>query len=128
MRMEAMMASVIFEIKHYQISWRQLERRAVGGQTALVRAQIKCTGIEPQTRTEYTLDVVFLAPDSPVPPPSFNASEHKGAMYMPIADIHAFVDMLRNEKPIFGHLYDDKPDWVSVTTTKEPVGSAEINE
>jgi len=122
------MASVIFEIKHYQISWRQLERRDVGGTQIKIRGLVKCTGIEPQSKAEYTLDVIFLAPDSPVPNPSFNAGERKGAMYMPMADILPFVDMLRHEKPIFGHLYDEKPDWVSVTTNKEPVGSAEVGE
>lgn len=122
------MASVIFEIKHYQISWRQLENRDVSGAKIKIRGLVRCTGMEPQSKTEYTLDVIFLAPDSPIPQPSFNSNERKGAMYMPIADMLAFVDMLRHEKPIFGHLYDEKPDWFSVTTNKEPVGSAETGE
>lgn len=122
------MASVIFEIKHYQVSWRQLERRDIGGQQVLIRGLVRCTGVEPQTKVEYTLDVLFLAPDSPIPTPSYNAGERKGAMFMPISDMSAFVDILRNEKPIFGHLYDDRPDWFSVTTNKEPVGSAEVGE
>lgn len=122
------MASVIFEIKHYQVSWRQLERRDIGGTQVLIRGLVRCTGVEPQTKVEYTLDVLFLAPGSPFPPPSFNPNERKGAMYLPIEDLGAFVEILRNEKPIFGHLYDDRPDWVSVTTNKEPVGSSETGE
>ena len=122
------MASVIFEIKHYQVSWRQLERRDVGGTQVMIRGLVRCTGVEPQTKVEYTLDVLFLAPESPFPPPSFNPGERKGAMYLPIADLGAFVEILRNEKPIFGHLYDDRPDWVSVTTNTEPVGSGEVGE
>ena len=48
-----------------------------------------------------------------------------GAIFMSISDIHAFVDILRNEKPIFGHLRGDNPQWTSVTTTNEPVGTGD---
>jgi hypothetical protein len=53
--------------------------------------------------------------------------EKKGYMFMPIADIMAFVDTVRNEKPIFAHLRGDKPEWTSVTTSKEPVGEGSID-
>jgi hypothetical protein len=35
------------------------------------------------------------------------------------------IDLLRNERPIYAHLRGDKPDWTSITTTKEPVGEGE---
>ncbi len=77
---------------------------------------------------EYAMDVMFLAPDSPFPTPLFDVANKKGYMFMPIADIAAFVDTLRNEKPIFGHLRGDKPEWMSVTTTQEPVGEGETGQ
>ncbi|MFN8376659.1 MAG: hypothetical protein U0694_27780 [Anaerolineae bacterium] len=33
----------------------------------------------------------------------------------------------RNEKPIFAHLRGDKPEWMSVTTSKEPVGEGNVD-
>jgi hypothetical protein len=46
-------------------------------------------------------------------------------MFMPYRDIGILVDILRNEKPIYAHLRADRPEWTSITTTKEPVGEGE---
>lgn len=109
----------VFEIKEYMVVWRQLELMNVAGVTARVRALVRCTG------GEYTLDVFFLAEDSPFPDPAFDSANKKGYMYLNISDIGPFVDMLRNEKPVYGHLRGDRPEWTSVTTGKEPVGEGE---
>jgi hypothetical protein len=119
------MASTTIEVKFYQISWRQQERRAVQGKDVLVRAQVRCTGTPVKSDEEHTLDVVFLAPESPIPAPWFNHAERKAAMYLPITDLMAFVDTLRNEKPIYAFLDDTRPDLISVMTNKEPVGEGE---
>lgn len=116
---------VIFEIKDYMVIWRQLEPRDFNGTEVLIRAIVRCTGMDPKTSEPYTMDVVFTAPGSPTPQPIFDTTESKGHMFMPISDLMAFVDILRNEKPIYGHLRGDKPEWTSVTTTKEPVGEGE---
>lgn len=113
------MDSAVFEIKQYMVIWRQVEVRDFDGTEAHIRAIVRCTG------TEYKMDIFFLAPDSAYPQPAFNADEKKGYMFMPISDILAFVDMLRNEKPIFGHLRGDRPEWTSVTTSNEAVGEGE---
>jgi hypothetical protein len=109
----------VFEIKEYMIVWRQLELLSFGAITTKVRALVRCTG------GEYTLDVYFLAADSPFPDPAYDVPNKKGYMFLHINDIHAFVDMLRNEKPVYGHLRGDRPEWTSVTTGKEPVGEGE---
>lgn len=106
----------VFEIKEYMVVWRQLELLNFQGTTVKVRALVRCTG------DKYSLDIYFLAPDSPFPQPTFMVDQNKGAMFLPISEIMAFVDMLRHEKPIYGHLRGDKPEWTSVTTSKEPVG------
>lgn len=113
--------SAVFEIKQYMIIWRQMEPRSFGGVSAKIRAIVRCSG------AEYKMDVFFLAPDSPYPPPVFQPGEKKGYMFMPISDIMPFVDMLRNESPVFGHLRGDKPEWTSVTTSNEPVGEGEMS-
>jgi hypothetical protein len=120
------MASITIEVKFYQISWRQIEKRKVGDQEVLVRAQVRCTGAPPRAEgEEHTLDVVFVAPESPMPPPSYQAAERRAAMYLPIADLMAFVDTLRNEKPIYAFLDDTRLDNFTVMTNKEPVGEGE---
>lgn len=122
------MSAQVFEIKHYMVIWRQEEVRDFDGVTVKIRGIVRCTGNPVNSEDEYTLDVVFYAPDSAYPQPIFNADERKGFMFMPISEIMAFVDILRNEKPIFGHLRGDRPEWTSVTTTKEPVGEGEISQ
>jgi hypothetical protein len=113
------MEAKVFEIKEYMVVWRQLELMNFNGVTARVRALVRCTG------GDYTLDVYFLAEDSPYPDPYYDAPNKKGFMFLNIRDIGAFVDILRNEKPIYGHLRGDRPEWMSVTTGKEPVGEGE---
>ncbi len=111
--------SIVFEVKQYMIIWRQMEMRDFDGVDAKIRAIVRCTG------TEYKMDVFFLTEDSPFPQPAYFPDEKKGYMFMPVGDILAFVDMLRNEKPIFAHLRGDRPEWTSVTTSNEAVGEGE---
>ena len=41
-------------------------------------------------------------------------------------DIMPFwVDMLRNEKPVYGYINTDHPEWTSISTSSEPVGEEE---
>lgn len=121
------MSARVFEVKHYMVIWRQEETREYGGVDVRIRGLVRCTG-NADNGDEYTLDVVFYAPDSEYPQPIYNADEKKGFMFMPISNIMAFVDVLRNEKPIFAHLRGDRPEWTSVMTTKEPVGEGEISQ
>ncbi|MCB9454485.1 MAG: hypothetical protein H6671_00700 [Anaerolineaceae bacterium] len=109
----------VFEIKEYMVIWRQLEEQDFHGQTIRVRALIRCTG------GEYAMDVYFLDDDSPVPAPLYEIEQKKGFMFLSVRDLFAFVDILRNERPIYGHLRGDRPEWMSITTGKEPVGEGE---
>jgi hypothetical protein len=113
--------SVVFEIKQYMVIWRQLELRDFDGIEVKVRGMVRCSG------DEYSLDVIFVTEDSDYPEPIFDVAGKKGFMFLPRADMLAFVDILRNEKPIFGHLRGDRPEWTSVTTSQEPVGEGEIS-
>lgn len=113
------MSAQVFEIKNYMVIWRQLEERDFNGVTVQIRGIVRCSG------DEYSMDVVFYAPGSDYPDPVFEEDKKKGYMFMPMSDMPGFVDVLRNEKPIFGHLRTDRPDWTSVTTSQEPVGEGE---
>lgn len=111
----------IFEIKTYMIIWRQMEVREIGGVMVNIRGIVRCNGED-----GYVMDVIFVSPESDFPDPIYDVANKKGFLFMPISDIMAFVDMLRNEEPIYGHLRGDRPDWMSVTTSQEPVGEGEI--
>ena len=115
----------VFEIKNYMVIWRQLEERDFGGVTARIRGLVRCTGIGTADKEDYRLDVYFLSDDSETPAPVVEIDKNSGSIFMPIRDISAFVDILRNEKPIFGHLREDNPQWTSITTTNEPVGTGD---
>lgn len=111
--------TAVFEIKQYMIIWRQAERRLFGETEVIIRGIVRCIG------DEYSMDVLFIAPDSPRPDPVIELDKKKGYLFMPISDIQPFTDMLRNESPVYGHLRGDRPDWTSVTTSQEPVGEGE---
>ena len=48
-----------------------------------------------------------------------------GAIFLPFEDMDQYVDMVRNEKPIYAYLNSDHPQWNSLKTSKEPVGEEE---
>lgn len=115
----------VFEIKNYMVIFRQLEERDFDGVTAQIRGLVRCTGVGTQDDNEYRLDVYFLSPDSDYPEPHVHLEENQGSIFMPVDNMMMFVDVLRNEKPIFGHLRGDNPNWTSITTTHEPVGAGD---
>lgn len=111
--------SALFEVKQYMVILRQLEIMNFQGTDVNLRGIVRCLG------DEYTLDVYFLDEGSAFPSPAIDLPNKKGFMFMPFRDISVLVDILRNEAPIYAHLRGDKPEWTSITTTKEPVGEGE---
>lgn len=108
--------TALFEVKQYMVILRQLEVMNFHGTEIRLRGIIRCHG------DEYTLDVYFLDDSSAFPAPSIDMPNKKGFMFMPFRDMLTLIDVLRYEKPIYAHLRGDKPEWTSITTTKEPVG------
>jgi len=111
--------SALFEVKQYMVILRQLEIMNFQGTDVNLRGIVRCLG------DEYTLDVYFLEEGSAFPAPTIDLANKKGFMFMPFRDIGTLVDILRNEGPIYAHLRGDRPEWTSITTTKEGVGEGE---
>jgi len=111
--------AAVFEVKEYMVVLRQLEEMDFEGNRILLKGIVRCLG------DEYSMDVYCCHADSDFPEPVFNVEEKQGYMFVPFEDLPVFVDLLRNEKPIYAHLRGDKPEWTSITTTKEPVGEGE---
>jgi hypothetical protein len=117
----------LFEIHEYMVIFRQLEERDFNGVRAKIRGIVRCSGTAPNTETQYRLDVYFLTLDSPVPMPQIDLTNNSGVIFMPSADMSTLIDVLRNEKPIYGHLRGDRPEWTSITTGNERVGEGEFD-
>ncbi|MGB7341424.1 MAG: hypothetical protein WBC91_21185 [Phototrophicaceae bacterium] len=115
----------VFELKEYMVIFRQSEERNFGGVVANIRGLVRCTGVGVQDDAKYQLDVFFLADYSDVPEPQVDLENKSGALFLPMSDMFTFVDVLRNEKPIYGHLRGDNPQLTSVTTTNEPIGAGD---
>jgi len=118
------MPVAVFEIKEYMIILRQGEERVFGGVTAHIRGMIRCTGTgqHPKAGEDYRMEVFFLDADSDFPQPQVDLAANMGQIFLPISDMRLVVDVLRYEKPIYGHLRGDRPAWTSITTGNEPVG------
>lgn len=112
---------VLFEITEYMVAFRQLEVRQFNGVEARIRGLIRCSGHN-SAGESYRLDVYFLASDSAFPLPMLDLPNKNGAIFLPMSDMMTIIDVLRYEKPIYGHLRGDKPEWTGLTTGQEPVG------
>jgi hypothetical protein len=112
-------SSALFEVKEYMVILRQLEVMNFQGTEIRLRGIVRCHG------DEFTLDIYFLDADSNFPLPAIDLANKKGFMFLPFVDLRTVVDLMRNEKPIYAHLRADRPEWTSLTTTKEPVGEGE---
>jgi hypothetical protein len=89
------------------------------GQTIKFRGILVCTG------GDHTSAIYFLTEDSYVPKCSYLPAYKRGVIYLPFKDMPPFVDMLRNEKPIYAYLNSERPEWNQLNTSAEPVGEAE---
>ena len=70
------------------------------------------------------LSVYGLSPGSPVPAAAYcNTAETQGAIFVPFADLHNYVDLVRNEKPVYARL--DPVLGMTISTSLEPPGEDE---
>jgi hypothetical protein len=67
----------------------------------------------------------FLADDSPVPAPTTTVGGKWGPIFLPKEMMGQWVDLLRNEQPLFGYINTDHPEWTNLSSSEEPVGEEE---
>ena len=87
--------------------------------------QIKARGIVACYGADHRFIAYFLTDDSPVPKPVYIVKNRVGAIFLPFKEMGPFVDLVRNEKPIYAYLNSDRPDWNNLSTSKEPIGEEE---
>jgi hypothetical protein len=112
------MATTTFEVTAYDV---ELARQADLQTACRAYAIISCHGTDGKT-----LILCFLHPDSPVPDNHYDPSRGIGSSYLPAVQYPWYLDILRNEKPVFARMHSEKPHWNKVFTGAEPVGEGEL--
>ena len=87
--------------------------------------RIKARGIVACYGGDHRFIAYFLTDDSPVPNPVYVEQNKVGAIFLPFKEMGPFVDLLRNEQPIYAYLNSNRPEWNNISTHKEPVGEEE---
>jgi hypothetical protein len=114
------MATKSFPIDYYRTSMGYKRTITVSGVKAQLQGHIACFGEQ-----FHRLMIYFLHPDSPVPLAYFNPGRRQGAIFLPFSEMSTYLDMVRNEKPIYVYLDSENPEWNSIRTGSEPVGEEE---
>jgi len=106
-----------FEISNYVVKLGQNLSFLTGGK--------KCSGyISCQGQTERLI-ILFIAEGEVISSPTTVPNLSYGTIHIPIKEMPNYVDLLRNEAPIYGYLNSDNPEWNSITTSNEDVGEGE---
>lgn len=114
------MAIKRFSVYSYKITLAHGATATWGGKKIKARGILTCFGADGWRFIAY-----FLTDDSPVPNPMTILKNKVGAIFLPFKEMDAFVDLVRNEKPIYAYLNDVKPEWNSISSSSEPIGEEE---
>jgi len=113
------MATKTFNVDYYMTSVGFKSSATWNGTQIQIQGYISCYG------DNHCLIIYFLHPDSDVPDPIFTPQNGVGAIFLPFSDMSTYLDMVRNEKPLYAHLNSNKPEWNCIRTRQEPVGEEE---
>lgn len=115
------MASKTFSVTNYALNVGYKNSATWDGVKIQIQGYVSCYGDDGSR-----LIVYGLHPTSPVPAaPVYNVSGNVGAIFIPFNELHDYVDIVRNEKPVYARLDSDQPEWMSLSTGKEPAGEEE---
>jgi hypothetical protein len=113
------MAIQLFQVDRYEIRLGDSLSATWSDVQVSARGVIACHG------EDHRLLIYFLGEHSPVPEPVFDPGARVGAIFLPFHYLPHYVDLLRNESPIYAYLNSENPRWNSIRTTQEPVGEGE---
>jgi hypothetical protein len=69
--------------------------------------------------------IYFYPPGRTAGSPGYDPHNKRGWMSVPIDEMPTFIDVLRNEKPIWAYVNSEKPNGNGFRTGVEPVGEEE---
>lgn len=114
---------IIFEVKEYDI---QIGREAsvnIGGREVKFPAHIVCRG--KLSGKEYYVTIYCVHDGSPMPDNIVREEGRNGLIFVPKWQYEWFVDLLRNESPVYCYLFPPRPNLSCLSTSREPVGEGE---
>lgn len=112
------MSSIRFQIEKYQVT---LGTDLVSIQTDV---DAKIIGIIGCFGGGYQLMINFVD-FGKIPESTYDESKKTGAMFTSASYMSYYIDILRNEKPLFAYCNSDHPEWTNISTTQEGVGENE---
>jgi len=97
--------------------------KTIGGEGCKYYGKIACT----DKYDKYWLAIFFLTEDSPVPNPTYNEGRKEGHIFVPFKYFMHYIDILRNEKPIYAYFSSENPENMGLRTSVsgEKVGEEE---
>ncbi|WP_452225313.1 hypothetical protein [Lacinutrix chionoecetis] len=113
------MATKQFTVKNYKMALGYKSSATWNGKNIQIQGYVTCYG------SDHRFIIYFLHEDSPVPNPTYIPNNKVGAIFLPFKDMQMYVDMVRNEKPVYAYLNSNTPEWNSIKTSNEPVGEEE---
>ena len=115
------MPGEVFKVTKYILKLGHKVKLTFDGTTIEAQGILSCYGEHPQQ-----LIIYGLHPNSPVPPSAVcNWSVRLGSIFVPFEDLPAYVDLVRNEEPVYARISSDDPDSMVLGTDMEPTGEGE---
>jgi hypothetical protein len=112
------MAKHNFLVERYQITLGD-HPKAFGGVEVRPRGVVACFG-------EFLRLIYYFLPEGAEAPAAMWSEDARlCVVFLPTDAMPAFVDLLRNEKPIYGNIDTDLPGDAFISTLHEPVGEEE---
>ena len=115
------MTRYIFEVRFYIIMLSRKIEASFGDVVSYSYAVISCLDAE----NRYKLNIYFLRPDSPTIKNVNFPDKGRATIFLPAEQYSSYVDLLRNEKPVYAYITNDNPEMNLLCTTEEPVGVGE---
>lgn len=113
------MATVTVQVNKYLVQIGFESSGGAGGDKS--RGVIVCYG-----QDGYIFLIYLAAPGSNMAPPRYNQNRKIGSINVPVDEMSHYVDILRNEKPVYLYMNSENPQWNHIRTSKEPVGEEEF--
>ncbi len=112
------MAKHNFLVERYQITLGE-HPKTFGGVEVRTRGVVACFG-------EFLRLIYYFLPDEVVAPDArWSEDARLCVVFLPFSAMPTFVDLLRNEKPIYGNIDTESPGDGFISTLHEPVGEEE---
>lgn len=115
------MATIRFEVTNYTVSLHRAVAMSLDGRAVVFVALIVCKG-----SGQDEMIVLFQPEGEPLESNYYDAARRRGYHIRPSSELPWYVDLLRNEEPVFVTMDDVRPVFMFLSVRDEPVGEGEL--